>query len=290
MKPTFDLQAHSLHSDGTLPPAKVVARAAADGIELLALTDHDTVSGVTEAREAAHTLGIRLSPAAEISSVDGTHEDLHICGYELDVEHPDLLAALEDWRGDRDRRITAMVGRLRELGFHIDDSPLEQRRQEGRPLGRPHLADCVLTHPANADRLAAEGITGRNDFFPRYIVPGAPGYVARETPTVKEAIDLIHHAGGVAIWAHPFWDVDSPEEVLATVARFAADAIDGVEAFYVTHTQEQTELLCDAAAARGMLTTGSTDFHSPDHERFGRMGGFELHGREPNLGPIGTAN
>ena len=287
-RPTFDLQAHSLYSDGTLPPAEVVHRAAQDGIELLALTDHDTVAGVKEAAQAASAHGIRLTPASEISSVDGVYEDLHICGYELDVDAPVLLEALEHWRGDRGRRIEAMVDRLRELGFAIDPAPLEKRKAEGRPLGRPHLADCVLGHPANQSRLEAEGIGGKNDFFPRYIVPGAPGFVGRTTPTVYEAIDLIHEAGGVAVWAHPFWDVGSPEQVQATLSRFVEHGIDGVEAFYATHTEEQTHLLCDFAAAKGILTTGSTDFHSPDHERFNHLGGFELYGREPNLCPIGA--
>lgn len=287
-RPTFDLQAHSLHSDGALPPAEVVARAKQDGIELLALTDHDTVGGVREAQAAAREHGIRLSPAAEISSVDGAYEDLHICGYELDVDSPVLVEALEDWRADRGRRIEAMVDRLRELGFAIDPAPLEKRKAEGKPLGRPHLADCVLGHPDNRSRLELEGIAGKNDFFPRYIVPGAPGFVGRSRPTVYDAIELIHAVGGVAIWAHPFWDVDSPEEVLATLGRFVEHGLDGVEAFYATHSEEQTALLCDFAAAKGILTTGSTDFHSPNHERFNRLGGFELYGREPNLGPIGA--
>jgi hypothetical protein len=284
----FDLQCHSLHSDGTLSPTEVVDRAHRDGIELLALTDHDTVDGVKEAASAARGHGMRLSPAAEISCVDGVHEDLHVCGYELDVDSPELLAALVDWRADRGRRIEAMVERLRELGFAIDPAPLERRRVQGKPLGRPHLADCVLQHPANAARLDAEGIHGRDEFFPRYIVPGAPGYVGRERPTVEQAIELLHAAGGVAVWAHPFWDLSDPDEVTATLGRFAAAGMDGVEAFYVTHSEEQTHLLCDFAAAKGLLTTGSTDFHSPDHERFDRLGGFELYGREPNLGPIGA--
>src|SRR3954471_24774593 len=98
--PAFDLQSHSTHSDGTLPPAEVVASAAAAGVELLALTDHDTVAGVPEAQAAARDHGIRLSPATELSSVHGAHEDLHILGYEIDPSHPALQSALADFRGD----------------------------------------------------------------------------------------------------------------------------------------------------------------------------------------------
>ena len=283
---TFDLQSHSVHSDGALPAADVVARAAAAGIELLALTDHDTVDGVPEAAEAARAHGIRLSPAAELSAVHGEHEDLHVLGYGLDVADAELLALLEDFRADRARRIEAMADRLRELGFALDSSPLEARRVAGKPIGRPHLADAVLAHQANAERLREEGIDGRNALFPPYLVPGAAAYVARSRPTVAEAIKVIHDAGGVAVWAHPFWDLDEPEEAIAAIDAFVAAGLDGIEAFYATHDETQTRFLYEAANERGLLTTGSADFHGPEHERFATFGAFELYGLEPELGPI----
>jgi len=286
-QPSFDLQAHSVHSDGSLPAAEVVERAAAAGVELFALTDHDTVDGVPEAAARARELGLRFSAAAELSAVHGGHEDLHILGYELDVSDPDLIAILEDFRGDRARRIEQMADRLRELGFELDDAPLVARREAGKPIGRPHLADAVLEHPANAQRLADEGIHGKDELFPPYLVPGAKAYVARSRPTVAQAIEVIHAAGGVAVWAHPFWDVDAPEEALATLAEFADAGLDGVECFYVTHSEEQTRLLHEFAASRGLLTTGSTDFHGPDHGRFSAFCGFEVHGLTVELGPIG---
>ena len=239
--PAFDLQSHSTQSDGSLAPAEVVAQAAAAGVELLALTDHDTVAGVPEALAAAREHGIRLSPAAELSSVHGEHEDLHVLGYELDPSDPGLQAALEDFRADRGRRIQAMADRLRELGFALDDSSFAARES----LGRPHLADAVLAHPDNAERLAREGIRGKKELFPPYLVPGAAAYVARSRPTVEEAIEVIHAAGGVAVWAHPFWDIADPEHVLATVRHFAARGLDGVECFYAEHTAR-----AGAAAAR----------------------------------------
>ena len=288
MPQTFDLQSHSLHSDGTLPAADVVARAAAAGITLMALTDHDTVDGVPEATEAASRVGIALSPAAELSAVHGEHEDLHILGYELDHDDPDLNAALHDFRGDRARRIDEMADRLRELGFELDDAPLAARRAAGKPIGRPHLADAVLAHPANAQRLREEVINGRDALFPPYLVPGAAAYVPRSRPTVPHAIEVIHAAGGVAVWAHPFWDLDRTDETLATLRTFAAKGLDGVEAYYAAHDAEQTRILHDAAAELGLLTTGSADFHGPEHESFNAFGAFELYGLEPNLGPIGA--
>ena len=287
-RPHFDLQAHSVHSDGSLAAAEVVERAAAAGVELFALTDHDTVDGVPEAAAKARDLGVRFSPAAELSAVHGGHEDLHILGYELDVADPDLVAILEDYRGDRARRIEEMAGRLRELGFELDDAPLVARREAGKPIGRPHLADAVLAHPANAQRLADEGIHGKDELFPPYLVPGAAAYVARSRPTVEEAIEVIHAAGGVAIWAHPFWDLADAGHVLRTVRHFVARGLDGVECFYPEHSREQTLILHDECEARGLLSTGSADFHGPDHEHFNRFRNFALHGRAARLGPIGA--
>src|ERR687898_2005567 len=286
-RPSFDLQAHSVHSDGALGAAEVVERAAAAGVELFALTDHDTVDGVPEAAARAAELGLRYSAAAQLSAVHGGHEDLHILGYELDDADADLRAALHDFRGDRARRIAEMADRLRELGFELDDAPLVARREAGKPIGRPHLADAVLAHPANVERLAAEGIAGRDELFPPYLVPGSKAYVARSRPTVGQAIEVIHAAGGVAVWAHPFWDVEAPEEAVATLETFVAAGLDGVECFYVTHTEEQTRLLHDVARRPGLLTTGSTDFHGPEHGRFSAFCGFDVHGLTPELGPIG---
>src|SRR3954471_889660 len=103
----FDLQCHSNYSDGALPPAEVVARAAREGVELLALSDHDTIEGVPEAVAAAREHGIRLTPATEISAVDGIYEDLHVCGYEVDVDDPAFAERLVAYRADRQQRTEA---------------------------------------------------------------------------------------------------------------------------------------------------------------------------------------
>ena len=287
-RPDFDLQSHSLHSDGALPAREVVSLAAAAGVRLLALTDHDTVDGVAEALAAAREHGLALSPAAELSAVHGGHEDLHVLGYELDHEDPGLGALLHDFRGDRARRIEAMADRLRELGFQLDDAPLAARRAAGKPIGRPHLADALMAHPANAARLRAEGIATRSDLFEPYLVPGAAAYVPRSRPTVAEAIEVIHAAGGLAVWAHPFWDLDRADEALATLSEFVAAGLDGVECFYAAHGPEQTRLLHAAACEHGLLTTGSADFHGPAHERFDAFRAFDLFDLEPDLGPIGA--
>jgi predicted metal-dependent phosphoesterase TrpH len=272
-----------VHSDGALPPAEVVAAAARAGVELLALSDHDTVDGVPEAQAAAREHGLRLVPAVELSSVDPLGEDLHILGYGIDVAHPGLTDRLEAYRADRRGRIGRMADAMEGLGWELDRSRFAGLESPGRP----HLAAAAFHHPANAARIREEGFADSSALLVAYLIPGAPGYRARTIPTVADAIEAIHDAGGVAVWAHPFWDVDAGPEVEAAVRRFAAGGMDGVEAFYIEHGAPQTALLCDVAEELDLLTTGSADFHGPEHPHFSRFRAFSLFGREPRLGPLG---
>ncbi len=284
--PAFDLQSHSLHSDGVLPAAQVVEQAATAGVELLALSDHDTVDGVDEALAAGALHGVRVVPATEISAVDGEYEDLHVLGYGLDHRSALLNERLLDARGDRERRADAMAARLRELGFEVDPEPIDERKAAGKPVGRPHLAAAVIAHPANAERLAAEQADDVSTFIPAYLIQGTAGYVARAHPTVQEAIGWIHDAAGVAVWAHPFWDIEEPERVLAALERYVEAGLDGVEVFYPSHNEDQTRLLAERCAELGLLTTGSSDYHGPEHRLFSAFRAFDTHGIAPNLGPI----
>lgn len=284
--PVFDLQSHSIHSDGNHLAGEVVGYAHEAGVELLALSDHDTVDGVQEALDAGERLGVRIVPATEISAVEGPHEDLHVLGYGIDHTDATLAERLLDAREDRVRRADRMRERLEELGYSIDPAPLEARRVAGKPIGRPHLTAAVLQHPDNAERLEREGYTDVSSFLPDYLIQGKPAYVARTHPTVGEAIAWIHDAGGVAVWAHPFWDIDAAGEVLDAVDRFAEQGLDGVEVFYPTHDADQTRLLLERCDERGLLATGSSDFHGVEHRLFSKFLAYDTHGLEPRLGPI----
>ena len=287
----FDLQSHSTHSDGVLAAAAVVERAASAGVELLALTDHDTVSGVSEALAAGPRLGVRVVPAVEISAVDddaAVARELHILGYAIDHAAPLLTDQLAAFLADREHRTLLMAAALRELGWELDEREIASRTAAGQPIGRPHLAEAVLAPPANASRLQAESIDDIGSLIRAYLIEGRPAFRLRQTPTVAHAVDAIHAAGGVAVWAHPFWDVSDPADALESIDRFRAAGIDGIEAFYVTHTREQTELLAERCATLGLLTTGSADFHGPENRLFSRFLAFETYGLEPNLGPIGA--
>ncbi len=285
--PDFDLQAHSTCSDGEWAPADVVAAAATAGVRLLALTDHDTVAGVDAALAAAAEREIDVVAAVELSALPGAGgADVHVLGYRIDHHDAGLRARLETFRADRELRIDGMAQRLEDLGLVLDRGEIARRRASGEPVGRPHLAAAVLDHPDNRERLTAEGTSGPSELFEAYLVPGAPAYVGRSTPTVVEAIEAIHDAGGVAVWAHPFWDATDDDQVLDTLERFGQAGLDGVEVFYPTHTKAQVDLLVQRCAERRLLQTGSTDFHGPGHALFDNFLGFELHGHEPVLGPI----
>ncbi len=234
-------------------------------------------------------------PAVEVSSIDdpptqgaaGAARELHILGYLIDHSDPAFASTLADFQADRERRTLRMAGALREQDLELDDTAISARVAAGQPIGRPHLAEAVLAAPANAARLREEQIDDVGSLIRGYLIEGRPAFRLRETPTVAQAIEAIHAAGGVAIWAHPFWDIDDdPDEALATIERFRALGIDGVEAFYVTHDRPQTELLAARCAELGLLSTGSADFHGPDNRLFSRFMAFETYGLESNLGPL----
>ena len=286
--PRFDLQSHSQISDGVLGPAEVVAAAGAAGVKLLSLTDHDSVDGVAEAREAGAEIGVEVVPGVEISAIDPIHGDLHILGYLVDDRDPVFEERLAGYRESREQRADEMSAALRGLGFSLDIRVLERQRALGLSIGRPHLAQAVVRHPANAPRLAAEGLEDFSAFLQAYLIEGTPAFRRRRGPSVAEAIRVIGDAGGVAVWAHPFWDIPDPAEVLAAVDRFAEAGLAGVECFYRTHSREQTVLLYERCRAKGLLCTGSADFHGPDHREFSSFRAFSTYGLEPVLGPIGA--
>src|SRR5688500_9203006 len=215
----IDLQSHSTVSDGELPPAEVVAAAAEAGVTTLALTDHDAVDGIAEATEAAKDAGIALVPAAEISCVHSDLDDLHMLGYWIDSAA--IAPACERAQGERVTRAEEIVAKLNSLGVEVRFEDAIAQAGDASSVGRPHIAKAAGTQP-----------DGMSAFFEEYLIPGAKAFVPRRWPSAAEAIDLIHEAGGAAVLAHPFWDLDEPRRVSALVDDLA---LDGVECFNPAH-------------------------------------------------------
>jgi predicted metal-dependent phosphoesterase TrpH len=265
----IELQSHSTVSDGQLPAAEVVEKAAEAGVTTLALTDHDAIAGVVEAAEAAERLGIELVPAIEMSCVHEYAEDLHICGYWIDLEK--MAPACERAQEERRTRAGEIVENLRREGFDLTLEDAIREAGGADSIGRPHIAK-------------AAGATGDlGPFFEEYLVPGAKAFVSRRWPTAAQAIELIHAAGGVAVIAHPYWDISEPAEVEDLIRSLGAD---GVETFYPSHSKEQTAHLLALCGELGLVPTGSSDYHGPTHKTFAKFGAYDTYGLgEPQVPP-----
>ncbi|MGN6277060.1 MAG: PHP domain-containing protein [Solirubrobacterales bacterium] len=265
----IELQSHSTVSDGQLVPSEVVAEAAKAGVTTLALTDHDAIAGVGEAQRAAEAHGIELVPAIEMSCVHEYAEDLHICGYWVDVGK--IAPACERAQHERLTRAGEIVEKLRSHGFdlHLEDAVREAG--DALSIGRPHIA-------------RAAGATGDlGPFFEEYLVPGAKAFVPRRWPTAEQAIALIREAGGIAVIAHPYWDISAPHEVDDLIRSLNAD---GVETYYPTHTKEQTEHLLELCTELDLVPTASSDYHGPTHKTFAEFGAYDTYGLgEPRVPP-----
>jgi predicted metal-dependent phosphoesterase TrpH len=254
----IDLQSHSTVSDGELPPAEVVAAAAKAGVTTLALTDHDSVDGLVEADDAASTAGIALVPATEMSCIHSSIDDLHMLGYWIDRRV--LAPACERAQAERVTRAEEIVAKLNEHGVDVTFEDAIAEAGDASSVGRPHIAKAAGAKP---DEMKA--------FFEEWLIPGAKAFVSRRWPTASDAVGLIHEAGGAAVLAHPFWDIEDPRKVAALIDDLD---LDGVECFYPAHDREQTKFLLDVCADRGLAATGSSDFHGPNHKLFSRFGSY----------------
>ena len=265
----IELQSHSTFSDGQLLPAEVVARAAEAGVTTLALTDHDAVAGVPAAAEAAERLGLELVPAIEMSCVHEYAEDLHVCGYWIDLEA--IAPACERAQQERRDRAGEIIENLRREGFDLtlDDAIREAGAADS--IGRPHIARAA----------GASGDLG--PFFEEYLVPGAKAFVPRRWPTAEQAVGLIRDAGGVAVVAHPYWDISDPAQVEELIRALRPD---GIETFYPPHTKRQTEHLLSLCDELDLVPTASSDYHGPTHKTFSKFADYDTYGLgEPQVPP-----
>ncbi len=275
----FDLQIQSSASDGKYSPRELVKRAADLKLKTIALTDHDTISGVPEALSAGEDYGVEVIQGIEFSAV---HEGLalHILGFGIDYKNPALLQALEEAQRARVERAKEIVSRLQKAGFKITYEDV-LRYAKGLSVGRPHISLAVLNNPENKKALGE--IHDIGGFIRAYLVPGKETYVGHENISVQQAIGFINRAGGVAVWSHPaIHGVDAPkiEPLLKTFIGFG---IDGAEAFNPSHTEEQVKLLRNLVAKYGILETGGSDFHTdeitePHHEGGAELASFPTYG------------
>ena len=261
----IDLQSHSTVSDGELAPAEVARAAAEAGVTTMSLTDHDGVAGVREAMSAADEAGIDCVPAVEMSCVHRYSEDLHMLGYWVDLDA--IQPACNRAQQERVDRAKEIVARLNQHGVEVSFEDAAAQAGAADAIGRPHIARAAGAGP------------DLGPFFEEYLVPGAKAFVSRRWPSAEEAVNLIHGAGGVAVVAHPYWDVSEPEQVRDLVESLVRDVgLDGIESFYPPHTEAQTRHCLELCEEFGLTPTGSSDFHGPNHKQFSKWVDYETYG------------
>nr|WP_202488127.1 PHP domain-containing protein [Streptomyces sp. SID5473] len=247
------MHTHSTASDGTDTPAELVRNAAAAGLDVIALTDHDTTRGHAEAIAALPGLDrpLTLVTGAELScAVDGI--GLHLLAYLFDPDEPELLARRELLRDDRVPRARAIVARLRELGAPVSWEQVARIAGDGS-VGRPHIAAAMVelgVVPTVSDAFTAE-----------WIADGGRAWVAKHELDPFTAIRLVKAAGGVAVIAHPAAVKRGRTISDATIAELAEAGLDGIEVDHQDHDEPTRARLRGLAAELGLLTTGSSDYH-----------------------------
>ncbi|MEU9104669.1 PHP domain-containing protein [Streptomyces xanthophaeus] len=246
----IDLHAHSTASDGTDTPAELVRNAAAAGLDVVALTDHDTVAGYAEA-VAALPAGLTLVTGAELSCrLDGT--GLHMLAYLFDPQEPDLFRERELVRDDRTPRAQAMIGKLQELGVDVTWEQVARIAGEGS-VGRPHIATALVE--LGVVRTVSDAFT------PAWLADGGRAYAEKHELDPFDAIRLVKAAGGVTVFAHPAAVKRGACVPESAIAALAAAGLDGIEVDHMDHDDATRARLRGLAADLGLLTTGSSDYH-----------------------------
>jgi 3',5'-nucleoside bisphosphate phosphatase len=243
-----DLHIHSRASDGTLTPSALVDLAARNHVDVIALADHDSVSGVPSAVEAGARLGVKVIPAVELSAAVGDRS-IHILGYFVDVHDTQFMSRLEELRVARVQRAADIVSALQAAGYQVSlDTVLAL--SDGGAVGRTHVARTLV---------AAGHAQDVSDAFERLVGRGRPFYRSKAQMEPKVAIELIVASGGIAVLAQP--GVSGTQDL---IEELVGDGLSGVEAYHVDHTQQQRIDLVGIADGLGLLKTGGTDYHSPD--------------------------
>jgi 3',5'-nucleoside bisphosphate phosphatase len=265
----IDLHSHTTHSDGSATPTELISHAAAKRARAIAVTDHDTVSGLSEARAAANHFGIELVPGVEISA-EYSPGTMHILGYFIDDASAELVEKLDDLKRAREERNPRIASALQELGLDITYDEVAQLAGN-LVVGRPHFARVLLNKGY---------VSSIQDAFDRFLKKGAPAYVEKARLSPADSIALIHNAGGAAVLAHPYQlKLPTETEVEHMIGELAGLGLDGVEAVYSRHSISQRARYSEIAASHGLVVTGGSDYHGtykPDIDIVTGLGDLEV--------------
>jgi hypothetical protein len=240
-----DLHVHTSYSDGTLTPAQLVKEALKRRIHALAIVDHDTIGAIAEAKDCAKGEDLEIIPGIEMTA-QYENQEVHVLGYFLDYQSPELLKQLELMQSNRVERAYKIIENLGKLGVRLN--PDTVFGISGRAtVGRMHIARALVK----------DGLVGSTSAaFREYIGDKSPAYVLGFRLSVAEAISLIHNAGGVAVLAHPY--ILHNDDL---ITEFAGYGLDGLEIYYPEHSQSMINFYADLAKRLNLLVTGGSDFH-----------------------------
>ena len=261
----IDLHLHTTASDGRLTPTELVGRAAASGVRVLAVTDHDTTDGIDEAAVAASRRALVFVPGIEITAVE-RGRDVHMLGYFFDPLEENLVQLLVRQRATRVRRIGDIAARLEQLGLPVDVQPLleKARAQNNKSIGRPALARAMI---------AAGYVATISEAFDTWLGQGRPAFVERAGPSPEDVIATLHRAGGIASLAHP-----GRTRIDERLASLRDNGLDAIEVYHSDHDDSMIQAYLDLARHLNLLITGGSDFH-----------GDPAHGLEPGTSTLPTS-
>lgn len=259
----IDLHTHTTASDGLLSPRELVRAAAERGVTFLGIADHDTTAGLAEAiDEAAGLDGISVVPAVELSASSTHGGDFHLLGYCVQPEGTTLQKALERFRRDREARIERMVTRLRDHGVPITLEQVEANAAGGA-VSRAHVGR-VLIELGVVDNV--------DDAFSTWLGRGRPGFEPRKPFSAHEAVELILAAGGVPVLAHPLTMGDFQQQLPELIDA----GLKGIEVYYGPYGDDERAILANVAGANGLIATGGSDYHGPEHREGRDLGAVDV--------------
>jgi predicted metal-dependent phosphoesterase TrpH len=248
----IDLHTHSKESDGTFSPEELIFYAKKKGLRSVAITDHDTVSGLLKAKPVAFKEGIELVPGVEISA-DYKSGELHILGYYFDPVCEYLISGLDMLKKAREKRNPKMVEKLNDMGMKITFDDVA-KYAGGKIIGRPHIARALIE---------AGYASSFEDAFARLIGKGKPAYVKKDRMSPYDAVSVIKKSGGVAFVAHPVSLELDTDEYKSAFSEFKDAGFDGIEVFHTKHSKQETEFFKSLAEEFEFLISGGSDFHTP---------------------------
>jgi len=246
MNGRVDLHVHTTASDGQFSPAEIVHQALEIGLEAIAITDHDTVDGVSEALQAARGTPLEVIPGVELSALDSKTE-VHVLGYYVNHYHQRLRDTLDRLRDSRLQRARRILTRLARMGMPLDWDDVQRSAGQG-VIGRPHISLAMLEHGY---------VSTVAEAFDLYIGRGRPAYAERHKLLPADAVRAIMEAGGLPVLAHPL-------EIAHLIPALVESGLRGLEAYYPRYAPDETEFLLRMAGKHALVATGGSDFHGTD--------------------------